>query len=275
MHPQTTTPQPAKASVALLVRQLRAPDGSCGTGCGRQPESPEHAVCQACSARLQDARTERLAHERRGELIAAVRAAPVFGELPAIPPEHARVDGAGYVQSAPAIFQTFARRWRPKSGPVLLSGAPGTHKTSSTVAALWGAADAEVERLGALGAADLYLEGGGHWLARAMWCSAFDLARARQLHGFGSEAPLVARAKKASVLVVDELGPQAANDRAQVILEIVDARYRAGLPTIGTTGMAPDEFKAAHGGGLWRRFAESGVGRVLLASEGRALVRAV
>lgn len=273
MDPQSTTPQTAKASLAPIIPPMfRKPDGTCGHGCGRVPERADHSVCRACQETLDTARDRRICEEKRAELIEQVRRAPIWDELPKMP--WARVDGDAYVQRAPRIFQAAARGWKRENGNVLMLGEPGMWKTGTSVALAHRLRDEAVASIQELDPARVY-RARGHWLTRAMWVPAQDLSLARRHHSLGSEAPMVARAKGASLLIIDELGIQAAGDRDQLIFEIVDHRYRSQLPTIGTSGMSVAEFQAAHGGGLWRRFTEQGVGRVLLASEGKARVRAV
>lgn len=89
-----------------------------------------------------------------------------------------------------------------------------------------------------------------------VWTDGFAIAKARKQTALGiGEAPLIARALQAPVLVLDEVGFE---PLSEVIFEIVDERYREGLITIMTTGQKPAAFAARYGDACWRRFAELG-----------------
>lgn len=205
-------------------------------------------------------RRDRAAREVE-RLVGMIRRSPIHDELPRLP--HARVEDPVFVARAPASIRRAAHGW--KQGSMLLSGPPGSWKTSAVAAIvdrLLASADTDIADLDHEGLLELTprLE----LAAGIAWTTGTELVQAVRQHPLGAgPAPLVRRAKEATFLVIDELGPQATADSAQTVLEVVDARYSKGRPTIATTGMSPQEFQRAHGGGLWRRLVEEGVGRLI------------
>lgn len=89
-----------------------------------------------------------------------------------------------------------------------------------------------------------------------VWVSAHQLAKARTLHPLGEgEAPIIAQALDASVLVVDELGGE--DQRyASAVAEVLFERHAEAKPTWVTTGVTPKEISARYGGGIARRVFE-------------------
>jgi hypothetical protein len=89
-----------------------------------------------------------------------------------------------------------------------------------------------------------------------MYVTAFRLAKARASHPLGEgEAPLVAKALAASLLVVDELGGE--DDRhGTAVREVLHERHAENLPTWVTTGVGPREIAARYDGGIARRLFE-------------------
>src|SRR5690606_9469681 len=97
----------------------------------------------------------------------------------------------------------------------------------------------------------------GNRLAQFAWTTGHALVRARREHGLGDgDAPLIAQAMRASVLVVDELGAEPASE---VPFEVVDWRYASGLPTLITSGLTSTGFRERYGDALWRRLTEHGI----------------
>lgn len=96
------------------------------------------------------------------------------------------------------------------------------------------------------------------------WVSAHQLAKARTLHPLGEgEAPMIAAALRAGVLVVDELGGE--DQRyASAVAEVVYERHADDMPTWVTTGVGPKEISDRYGGGIARRvFEDSKVFRLV------------
>jgi DNA replication protein DnaC len=118
------------------------------------------------------------------------------------------------------------------SAQVLLVGPAGTGKTSLAAAMF----QARLE-------------------PRACWCSAFELARARASARLGEEAPLVAAALRAPLLVVDELGAEEHRPGSAVV-EVIYERHAEQRPTWVTTGMTSASLSARYGGGILRRVTE-------------------
>jgi hypothetical protein len=89
--------------------------------------------------------------------------------------------------------------------------------------------------------------------------SAIDLARARAQHRLGAgEAELIVDAMTARLLVVDDLGAEAARD-ADVIATVLHRRHDDDAATWITTGLAAEEIGQRYGGGLERRIYEGAV----------------
>lgn len=96
----------------------------------------------------------------------------------------------------------------------------------------------------------------------ACWAPASDLARARAEHRLGAgDAPLVARAAAASVLVVDDIGQE--GDPA-AIRDVLAARYDAGLPTLATSNLRQPALDAHLGAAGLRKLVEARGGRAVL-----------
>jgi DNA replication protein DnaC len=148
-------------------------------------------------------------------------------------------------------LRKFAATYHPQDNSAVASGLTGIGKTTALVALANRALD-EARELGNL----------DHWIVRACWATAHDLASARREHRLGcGEAPLIAAAKRASVLFLDELGFE---PPSEIAFEVIDLRYRAGLPTLVTTGLRIDpdpsgqSLRQKYGDALVRRLLERG-----------------
>lgn len=108
------------------------------------------------------------------------------------------------------------------------------------------------------------LRGGPSWdrSRTARWFPAVELERARSEHKLGAGKPLeILRATGASVLVVDDAG----QDRdPSAVRDVLAARYDAGLPTILSTNLKPEELAAHYGGAFVRKLRESGGRKAVL-----------
>lgn len=134
----------------------------------------------------------------------------------------------------------------PGAGLVLF-GPSGSGKSSATLARL-------VEGIGKV---RRYGETGNDLqrLPSILWTTEADLVR-----DAWNDAGLVERAKRADILILDELGfsgGDKATGKPPVVLDVVCARYDRGKPTSATTGLTPDGLAERYGTGVYRRLTES------------------
>ncbi len=88
--------------------------------------------------------------------------------------------------------------------------------------------------------------------SRVMFVHAYEIPKARSQHPLGEgEPPLIAKALRASVLVLDELQPF--RDDRNDLYELLHAREAAKRATIITTFMTRDDIARAWDGGLVKR----------------------
>lgn len=121
-------------------------------------------------------------------------------------------------------------------------GPSGSGKTSLAIAMFRAALDAEPAR---------DYRRSGH-----LYVSAYKLAKARACHPLGEgEAPLVAQALRAPVLLLDEVGGEDPR-HASAVAEVIYERHAEGMPTWVTTGTDPEKLAARYGGGIGRRMFE-------------------
>ena len=104
---------------------------------------------------------------------------------------------------------------------------------------------------------------------RAFFCSASDLDRARIEHSAGhGEAPIVARAIRAGVLVLDDLG-QDKPSSISAVEAVLLARHNAEAPTWITTGLGGTvegvqaAIDARYNAGIARRLTEAGTSLIV------------
>jgi len=142
-------------------------------------------------------------------------------------------------------LHTFATRWRRSVGSVALLGPTGIGKSAACAALLARILDTSVERR----------EVDFQWALGVRFVDAAELIVARRNSRLGSEADMVEDAKGATLLVLDELGFEASSP---VPFEVVNERYRTGLPTIITTGRAEVEFSKRYGSAFIRRIRDRG-----------------
>ena len=118
---------------------------------------------------------------------------------------------------------------------VYLQGAAGSGKTSLAVACM------------------------REFLPRALFVRAERLAKAPIEHRAGDgESPLVARAKTAPLLLLDDLGTDASVSTS-AIADVVFARHDADLPTWITSGLGRSQIIGKYGTGFARRVLGDGV----------------
>lgn len=138
-----------------------------------------------------------------------------------------------------------ADRYRLTDGNLLVLGAPGIGKTASIIRAL----------------RRLVMEAAPRdRVLRVVWTTGPELVAAQAQHRLGTEAPSAIRsAKRAPVLVIDELGFEA-RAPAGFWLELMNARYEAGLITITSSGATAKHLSDTerYGAGVYRRLLAGG-----------------
>ena len=143
--------------------------------------------------------------------------------------------------------RAFAEAWHPGRGNVLVTGPTGRGKTACTIALLHRILDAaRDEDLGVV-AID--------YAKRIRFTSAQALCFARQ--SWEQEPELISDAKWASLLVIDEWGPEV--DQKGALFEVINSRYQDGKQTILTTGLDKNAFARRYGDALARRVIERGL----------------
>ena len=127
-----------------------------------------------------------------------------------------------------------ARRWSRAVGNLVALGPTGIGKTVAIIAL--------AQRLRHVAATDLNVSFADWTFVRdLLFVTAIDLVRARRMHPLGKgEAPLVDSAKKASLLLLDDLGSEG-QDTENLFFEVVDYRYRRRTPTVVTSSMTARE----------------------------------
>lgn len=139
-----------------------------------------------------------------------------------------------------------ARSWRWGQANLLLLGPTECGKTT--------AAAYLFRRL----LADAIRAGGDAWRQanRLAWFEAKQLLDASRGYPLGKgDVPEVSEACAASVLFFDEVGWERDPEVASLVL---NERYKAGAPTIITSGKSPGELTAHYGAAVVRRMIESG-----------------
>ena len=92
-------------------------------------------------------------------------------------------------------------------------------------------------------------------LRAARFTTAHELARARSVNALGDEAPIIARALAAPLLVIDEVGGEDHHPRSAVS-EVIFERHQNDRATWITTGVDAPAIGARYGGGIQRRIFE-------------------
>lgn len=149
-------------------------------------------------------------------------------------------------------------KWSRRRGNLLLLGPTGIGKTRILVAIGLRILDSAVER----GDADLVA-----FAARIAWTTGLDLAEARSRHKLGGgEPPEILRAKRASLLLLDEIGFESRRLDPDAVRDVIYARYHACLPTIVASGRTARELedpRLGYGQAALRRLIEPGRGRLV------------
>jgi len=223
--------QQAAEAGGVEIGQTRCP------GCGAVRPWEDPPTCD-CEAKAEQAR----AREARERILGrAYRSIP--GAF-----SWARVKDPFYL-SRPlhGAARAFAEEWRRGQGNVLLTGPTGRGKTACSIALLHRILDAARDRDLGVVALD--------YAKRIRYTSAQALCFARQ--GWEQEPELIADAKWASLLVIDEWGPEV--DSKGALFEVINSRYEDGRQTILTTGMDRDSFVRRYGDALARRVIDRGL----------------
>ncbi|MEZ4437705.1 MAG: ATP-binding protein [Polyangiaceae bacterium] len=210
----------------------------------RFPRDEDGAYCPVCSARIPDGCpscdpcVERSRAIDRRVYFTSTWSNRVTGDIPRWP----WAGGDEWAASCPRAAEAIAS-WEPHSGTGLaIFGPTGAGKTSALVGA--------INRLYQRGL-DACAEGHKPDPPRILWTSEAALVRAQREHPLGKGTPdLIRDASRIRSLVVDEVG--FARGEA-LLMEIVDARYRAELPTTITSGRTRADFVEVYGDALYRR----------------------
>lgn len=151
---------------------------------------------------------------------------------------------------------TLLTKWKPELGSALLLGPSGAGKTTVAAQIVRRRCDEAIEacaRVASCDTAELTLAAG------IVWTTGPQLIVARREHSLGAgEAPLITKAKRASLLVLDELGHESATADPS-LFDVLDLRYSRAAPSIVTSGLRRTEFLGRYGDALFRRLTERGV----------------
>lgn len=235
------------------VIAAKSPDGRPLCECGRALEGAAFQ-CFDCAQRSAADRKKREHAAREEAWRAEIRSwAPLTG----VPDwEWARLDNPDFTRRVRPRLLTYAQRYEPAHGSVLVSSDTGTGKTTVTRAMVHHRRDREVAKVlaGRPGTKPTPLL----WTLRDLvWTTGFDLAKARRENALGDgEARLVQRAMSCKLLVIDEVGFEVQHDT--IFQEVMNARYVGERPTIVTTGLRPDAFAKRYGDAAYRRLTERG-----------------
>lgn len=248
------------AAVDFVERHRRdvctpKPGGGWLCKCGGELIGANDFICQACRDRFAAERAEQ--ERREWEHGVRSRCYNAFQRLPDWAHTKSEASFAEVVDEK-RLRQVVAR-WKGGTS-LLLLGPSGCGKSSTAAAAL---RCIETERVKARLAdpRDKDAEKALSDLACTRWTTASDLGRALSQHrlGTGDEPELVSRSVAASILVIDELGPEPPRFAGE-IFDIIDRRYTKKLPTVVTSGLTVPDFLARYGDAMFRRLTEKGIG---------------
>jgi hypothetical protein len=130
---------------------------------------------------------------------------------------------------------------------ILIAGGTGRGKTS-LAAAIY---RAQVDRLDRPEAS----QSDEFWVGMLCWADAVAIAVARKESKLGAVPELLDRAQRASLLVIDDLGQEAAADK-QALVELISFREAHERPTVITFGFAPSKIETTYGDHVMRRLTE-------------------
>lgn len=142
------------------------------------------------------------------------------------------------------------RAWTRPGGNLVLLGPSGVGKTTAVCARVRGIIDSAIR-----GAKD---PESFAWATGIRWVDAPALAKASRNHALGrGDAPEIATAVGATLLVLDELGYEQARDRT--IADVIEQRYNRQLLTISTSGRTRAEMVQQYGDAVFRKLIATGV----------------
>lgn len=165
----------------------------------------------------------------------------------------ARLDNREFRKRVHARILEAVEAWAPDKGSLMLCANTGAGKTAVALARLYRLLDESVERV--RDAATLKEAEKIEGVPSIAWITGPELSGCRRRWSIGEEARLVDLACARKILVLDELGFE---PDCEEIFAVLDHRYRAVLPTIVTTGLTRDAFRAHYGDALFRRLIEPG-----------------
>jgi hypothetical protein len=158
----------------------------------------------------------------------------------------ARADNAEFCRRTSPTIGRAISAWEPKrDGSIVITGPTGKGKSSWLVAWVWREHDARRARVIA----------GEKLRMHFAWISGYELSGARKRCKLGDESPIVELAMQIPLLFLDEVGTEPASEE---LFAVLDARYRAELPTALTSPLEPKALASTIGGGAYRRLLESG-----------------
>ncbi len=241
------TPAPTEPTGFALASTLLSRIGDGGTPsdapivhrcrCGEQvPDRLD--ICATCAAaELEELRRMALAKAR--------------ATLPSMPHAHLANPRLGDTVDArilAVVGLTVTDRWSPLEGSnLVLLGDTGAGKTTAAVAVARAILDrAKTPEQVRLAQGLRFVTAPQLHTAQSSHAAGGFEAQAR-----GEDAPIVAKAKATALLILDEVGfePAPRRDTAAVVVDVIQGRYIAGLPTIVTSGLTED--------GLVRRYGEA------------------
>jgi DNA replication protein DnaC len=171
--------------------------------------------------------------------------------------EHRFSTVAPYLKRPAAIEEADAALEGILAGQVLAVTLVGQSETGKTslAAAMLAALVEEAVLTGARGARRL--------VRGSLWTDALALSRARASAKLGDgEAPLVARAIGAELLIVDELGSETVAGSDELI-DVIFRRWQDERPTIVTTGQPRDRIVQRYGNGIHTRLMKQAQSRLI------------
>jgi DNA replication protein DnaC len=156
--------------------------------------------------------------------------------------------------------------WKRSWGSLLFLGPTGVGKSKVIVAIAHRILDAAMA-----GGLDEHFF---HAAMRIRFVSGFELAKAWAKHKLGDgDPPLVAQAKRASLLLLDEIGYEDTRLDPHAVRDVLHARDDRNMPTLATSGKTRAELDERYGEATTRRMTEPGRAHVIdlhQAAQGRA-----